>query len=302
MGKKFGRVSIDKAKFNFLPENLREITWTESDEFHLVYRECYKIVFNSDPDSLHKCPELGAHVRAEALKLGCALKLFILTVMWGHRQAKPGVRFYCSMLSGTAAAHRVQRYRAEVENSYSTFTEKTLDDYASEELVGKTYESQLLDAEVQFGNWVVGYKIRKGGPVELPFFEIMEMQLPDLWLAVEPSYSEILRTLRSTKSGTLAQRRQRLRVTKLIGELKRRSKEAISVFKARENIMPKAIRRVVENRGFLVSNFQINPNQVWTSAPLFWTRLGFAIQHYWCLEYLHGDRAQASKYLGQVNS
>src|ERR1700749_965401 len=99
------RLSIDKTIFNFLPKQLEEVRWTEDDEFKQTYEECYRIIFHDlhEPDSLFKRPGLREFVTAEAQKVKCPVKLFILTVMWGHREKNPS-RFYCSMLGGEEEA------------------------------------------------------------------------------------------------------------------------------------------------------------------------------------------------------
>lgn len=304
MGKRLNRVTVDSARFNLIPEALADVMWSEDDEFKQAYDECYRIIFHPseshqgfDPDSLHKCPDIRSHVESAAAKIGCPLRMFLLTTMWGHKVKNPGARFYCSMLAGEAACRRVKAYRAEVENLYGVFTEKTLDEYTDDATI-KTHARKLLDAEVTAGSWIVGYKIKKGGPPEVPFYDMHETQMPDLWLAVEPSYHKFLVEWRAAGSqGTPAQRKQRARVAKLTAELKRRSKQAIAVFKARESIMGEATKRVLEFRSFNTAQFRVQQSLVFTSTFLFWTRLGLAIQHYWCLEYLKGDKHKALRAL-----
>jgi hypothetical protein len=201
------------------------------------------------------------------------------------------------MLSGEAAGRRVRRYRTEVEEQYGVFNDKTLDTYATESVSGQTYESKLLQAEIQAGSWIVGYKVKKGGPPEEAFYAANEMVMSDLWLAIEPSYYSVLLAWNTDRKGTVEQNKQRMRVAKLIVQLRRRSKQAMAVFKAREFIMPKAIQKVLTDRGFTPDKFYLPQDKVWTSTFLFWARLGLAIQHYWCWEYLHGNRPLALKHL-----
>jgi hypothetical protein len=294
------RVFLDQAKFNLLPKELAEIKWTEDDEFRQIYDECYRVIFapRFEPDSLYKRHGLREHVVADAAKLRCPTRLFILTVMWGHREKNPTSRFYCTMLGGDAAARRVLAYRAEVEAQYGTFTEKTLTEYSGDSKDFQSYERILLDSETVAGNWIVGYKMRRSGPVEKEFYQSNEFSLPDLWLAIEPSYYKLLLEWNKTRVGTAEQNKKRARVAKLTIELRRQSKRAISIFKMREAIMPLAIKKVAADKGFNVRQFRVSNQLQYTDTFQFWTRFGLAIQHLWCWEYLKGNRQMALRNLG----
>jgi hypothetical protein len=294
------RVSIDQAKFNLLPKELAEIKWTEEDEFRQIYDECYRVIFapRFEPDSLYKRHGLREHVVTDAAKLRCPVRLFILTVMWGHREKNPTSRFYCTMLGGDAAARRVAAYRAEVEAQYGTFTEKTLTEYSGDSKDFQSYERILLDSEIVAGNWIVGYKMRWPGPAEIEFYKSNEFNMSDLWLAVEPSYYKLLLDWNKNRVGTAEQNKKRVRVAKLTVQLRKQSKHAISIFKMRETIMPLAIRKVAADKGFSVRQFRISNQLQYIDTFQFWTRLGLAIQHLWCWEYLRGNRQAALKHLG----
>jgi hypothetical protein len=304
MGKRFGRLPIDRASFHLIPERLADIELSPDEEFRQIYLECYNILFREKfkPDSVYKSPGLREHVIKEAAAINCPVKLFILTVMWGHKIANANRQFFCTMLSGSAAARRVQAYRAEVEGNFGAFNEKTLDEYAGEKVGNETYESVFLDAEVLAGNWISSYKTKRPGVAAGYFFEANEMSMPDLWLALEPTYHKWLLKWLELKDGTLMIRRKRIAVIKLASQLRRRNSTAIAAFKAREKVMPEAIRRVIHNKNFTVAHFQVDSNQIWKDTFTFWSRLGLALQHYWCHEFLRGNRNAAIKQLssGQV--
>lgn len=298
-GKRLGRVSIDQVKFDLVPKELANIEWTAEDEFNQIYAECYRVIFapNFDPDSLHKRHGLREKVTADAAEMRCPIRLYIMTVMWGHREKNPNARFYCSMLDGTAAPRRVTAYRAEVEAQYGTFTEKTLSEYSVGSAEFKSYERSLLDSEIVAGNWITGYKIRKPGPATKAFYESNEFSMSDVWLAVEPSYYKILIDWNKTRTGTPEQTKKRVRVAKLAIELRRQRKHALAIFKLREVIMLKAIGRVIQDKGFNIKQFRVHNELRYTDTFVFWTSLGLAMQHIWCLEYLKGNSQAALRHL-----
>jgi hypothetical protein len=294
-----GLVSVEKAKFNLMPEALSDISWTEADELNQIYRECHNIIFKQSPASKYfaDIEESKAFI-TKVKNEKCSLKSFILTVMWAHQLANPSKPFYKNMLLGDAAFRRVSRYRKEVENIYGTFTEATLSDFSTENMIESESAFQLVSGESLAGHWILGHKMRHSGSAVDPFFASCEFELPALWLALEPLYYPVLKT-RSNETPALS--KHRIQVTRLVVELKKDKKRAIALFKLKESLMPRVIQKVLGEIGFNSGHFKTSES--FDSTPVFWSRLALALQQYWCWQVISGNKA-AIKHLssGTLNS
>jgi len=212
--------------------------------------------------------------------------------MQAHHDAKPGAPFYSGMLMGDAAIRRVKQYREIITQQFGNFDEWSLNQFMTTE--SKDSESVLLSSEILVGNWIIGYKLKNGGPIFDRIFVDLEDRLHPLWLALEPTYYELVfEPWLKTRHGTEVQNKKRVLVSKILGELKSGSKRAIAAFKSRESIMSSALQTVLNQRGFDLDDFELE-NPVKEVLP-FWNRLGLAIQHLYCLKYYDGDTTALAK-------
>jgi hypothetical protein len=286
MGKRAGRVTLDKLKFNFLPEKLAQVSFDSSEEIRQAYAECYRIIFRQEfeLDNICSREDVIPVIISSCTKLSCPVKLFILTVMFGHREANPHARFWSSMLTGEAAQRRLLRYRQAVENQYGSFNTDSFDLYANDKLADELIEKQLKKSEVDAGIWIVGYKAKKAGDCTDNFYLANEIKLSEIWLATEPSYASYL-----IKPGTVEQNKKRIHVAKLVGNLKKNSKKAIVLFKAREKLMPTVVRDVLGYHNFSPTDFEILCKPC-TDAINLWAKVGLAIQQVNCWKALTGNK------------
>lgn len=291
MGQRLGKVRLADYHFNLLPDKLGEFKFTAADALNQAYLECYKQVFpEHKADNVLKHEDIVAIVTSACQQFRCSAKLFFTTVMYGHRLANPGARFYSSTLVGEAATRRFTRYRQAIVDQYGSFDEDTLGSYANDQELAETFERNLLHSEVLAGNWLVGYKIKSAGKAEELFYSMNELRLNEIWLAIEPSYAKlVLFPWLKDRQGTQSEQALRVKVSRLIGQLKSDRKRAISAFKTRERIMAKAVKEVLANNGFAPEDFEI-PGGLELSPITFWSRIGLAIQHLRCLEYYSGSR------------
>jgi hypothetical protein len=85
-------------------------------------------------------------------------------------------------------------------------------------------------------------------------------------------------------------RRHRYSVVQTIGFLKRHRNVAVAVFRARQQILPQAVAKVLDHFGYQSDDFEIEDKPITNPLEL-WVLLGRAIQHYNLLNYLHGERS-----------
>jgi hypothetical protein len=139
----------------------------------------------------------------------------------------------------------------------------------------------MLRSEIEAGRWIIEWKLEHGGMPYTPMFDALEETLDVNWLAIEPKFeprlhSYFLRLKATPSSHDLSE--------KLIA-LKRRRPEAFANFKAREAALPVAVTHVLNEFGFVPSDFQHEDVPV-TNALVFWHHLALAIQHFECLKWV----------------
>lgn len=292
-----GTIPLAEARFEFLPEGLAGVKWTAVDELQQTYRECFQIVFKKDPpDNIGRRPEVASQLLESCRRQNVTPRLAMLTSIYGYAMAHPNGKFFCTMLIGSAADNRLNRWRAAVEDQYGTFTGASFDRFAGDEVAAKSWKRVLIDAEELAGRWAVGYALRHGTNACAPFWQVNEFSQHELWCAIEPSYAPIVTASLGKKSNSPQLDSKRAATAATIGRLKKDSKRAVSLFKLREAIMPDVVKAVLQDHGRLVEDFRVKPQPV-TDVFKFWSQLGVAIQHVWCLEFLHGNKRLAQSKL-----
>lgn len=285
--------SMTAAEFELVPVKLSDgddVSDPELASIQGLYDRCWMMVFGEDerPDYLGKVAAAETRIKHNATESGCSLEMFVLSNMMAHKETAPERRFNSSMLIGKYSVKRADRFRGACHKLYGVFDAESMGDllgtYGSNEMV-----EIMLNSEIIAGSHVVGWRATRSGPPLKSLYEMHEIGLDPAWLAIEPSYYDlVLREHRERPSGTTEQRRHRYRVAKMIGELKRNKKKAVAAFRCRQDVMPKAVSRVLSVVGFSARSFEVEDRPV-TDAMEFWSKLGTAVQHYRCILAVNGD-------------
>lgn len=290
-------ISLAEAHFDLLPDGLAKVRWNQVDELQQIYRECFRIVFKKDPpDNIGRRPEVVSQLIESCSRSRVTPRLMILTSIYGYAQAHPNGKFFCTMLVGAAADNRLGRWRAAVEDQYGTFTGASLDRFIGEDVAAKSWKRILRDAEELAGRWAVGYALRSGALATQPFWQVNEFSQNELWCAIEPSYASILTENLGKKSNSAQLDSKRAAVAGVVGKLKKDTKRATALFKLREELLPDVVKTVLADHGRLVDEFRIKAQPI-RDIFKFWSQLGLAIQQFWCLELLRGNKRLAESKL-----
>lgn len=285
----------------YTPEALAEISLSAAEELRLLYEECYRLVFQEEfqPDYLLKHESAVPTIQQVCRETKCDPALLFLCSMHGHQAANPHTRFYSSMLLGQAAPNRLAKYRQAVQQEYGSFDVASLSLFAGRRYDQQLISRQLLLAEQQVGAWVVGYKLRKAGRPEAELYRQLELRLPEIWLATEPTYDvQVLRPWSTSRAASPATTKHRIRVGKAISWLKSHKPQSVATFQAREKATREAMPYVLSQYGLRPNDLAVTDEPVVSSIAL-WARIGLALQQLYCWQALRGDR-QAWRRLGSA--
>jgi len=300
---RLNRLPLSKAAFRILPKayELRfniESDDPETPELQRVYILCYTTIFGKQPKNY----SMGKHREAilkNIRKSDCSLRLFLLSNMIGHqrmeaeRVAKTPLyepkSFKVHVLADSSALERARMYAELCRKEFGTFTLSTLCVLNETNYEANDLELRVLNSEITVGRWLVGYKMVHGGPPYDLLYACEELNLDPYWLAIDDNYKKLVLDKKGIKISQEL-RRHRYSVIQSIGFLKNHRNVAIAVFRARQQIMPQAIVKVLESFGYQVDDFEIEDKAVTNPLEL-WVLLGRAIQHYNLLGYLQGDKS-----------
>jgi hypothetical protein len=179
-------------------------------------------------------------------------------------------------------------YAELCRKQFGTFTLSTLSVLSETNNDANDIEQRLLSSEVTAGRWLVGHKMIHGGPPYDLLYECEEMNLDPYWLAIDDSYKTLVLDKNPKSSQEL--RRHRYSVVQSIGYLKRHRNIAITVFRARQQMLPQAVARVLDHFGYQVDDFEVEDKPITNPLEL-WVLLGRAIQHFNLLNYLQGGKS-----------
>ena len=299
---RLNRIPLGKASFRVLPEAYEfrfniEAEDPETPELQRVYILCHTTVFGKEPSD-YNLSQHRAAILENIRKSGCSLRLFLLANMIGHQRmekemvAKTALHrikpFKIHQLAKPKALERASMYAELCRKEFGTFTLGTLCTLHETNYEANDIETRLLNSEITAGRWLVGHKIIHQGPPYDLFYESEEMNLDPYWLAIDDNYKVLVLDKKPRSSQEL--RRHRYSVAQTIGFLKRHKNVAMAVFRARQQIMPKAVAVVLDHFGYQTDDFEIEDKTITNPLEL-WVLLGRAIQHFNLLNYLHGEKS-----------
>jgi len=299
---RLNRIPLSKATFRILPEAYEmrfniDIDDPETPELQRVYLLCHTTVFGKEPTN-YNIGKYREDIITNVRKANCSLRLFLLSNMMGHLRMEAEMvaktplhrtrHFKVHMLADSKALERASMYSELCRKKFGTFTLSALSALHETNYEANDIEYKMLNSEVTAGRWLVGHKMVHEGPPYDLFYECEEMNLDPYWLAIEDTYKKLVLD-RDAKS-SLEIRRHRYSVVQSIGFLKRHKNVAITVFRARQQILPQAVARVLEHFGYKVDDFEIEDKAITNPLEL-WVTLGRAILHYNLLNYLHGEKS-----------
>lgn len=288
------RIPVDQARFHFVPQlmaekfKVDEVYRSDVDvaDIEKVYVFCHDWVFGSKPrnriGTAHRNVILFRVREAET-----SVKLFFLTNMYAWRQAKASA-FSPKLLTTEHAVKSVRSFAVACHQEFGAFDTTSLDMLFKNERGKAWIEERLLRSEVLVGGWIIRYKMFHTGQMVERLYQEKEEALDPHWLAIEGSYysNTLVYHMNSPRPDLPpTTSKHRWSVLHALGKLKTHPREALSIFTARERIMPKAVREVLNRLGFDTTDFLMEDVPV-TNALKFWGRLATAIQQYECLNFV----------------
>ena len=305
MGYRSTRVTLDKAKFQIIPERfmLSDDPIDDPDEVNLaeLYQTSYETVFGERTHrNVERYPGAKQKLIRAAREVKCSLRLFILTAMMNHQKCHPETEFYPNMLLGDAAIHIVDRWKQACSKRYGTFDCTAIDTLMDAKTAEKDLGKIMLQSEVEAGTYIAGYKKWKSGQPYEALYRVKERALHPYWLAIEPTYFDhVLKSHLQKPFGSKEENRFRHDVAQTVAHLKRHKAKAATLFQARQRILPEAVRSVVSHFGHNVKEFEVEPKP-FTNSLVFWSRFGLALQHLMCLKIVDGDDSELTRYGGTI--
>ena len=284
--------SLAQCRFRLMPELLDpgKAQDPERASLQALYARCYQTIFETQPrDRIDRRPESSAQVLDDACQeTGCSLRMFMLSAMLAHRETMPQLTFYANMLMGPAAKKRAMLYRGACAKLFGTFDLTALNNLTQRAPTAGV-DARLLNSEILAGEWIVGYKLRFSGSYGAPFYAARELSLDPYWLAIEPSYLNlVLVPTRDTRTDMPELDLHRFNVCQTIHALKRNKAQARDLFNRRAEAAPEALRRVLGHFGFKVDDFHTHSLEV-TDMLKCWGQLALAIKTALVARLVDGD-------------
>lgn len=294
MGHLANRIDVDKVRFKLMPVAIwpqgEAETVYDSDpslrDIEDVYILLHSIVFRCKPRGrVGRSRDLIAE---GARRAGVSIKLFMLANMCGWDHSHNGIPFFAKSMTGDFAVKQVKKFAEVCRERYGTFDVTSLDMLMGTDAAQKDLDSIMLNSEVIAGTWIVSYKIFYAGDMYRKLYDELELSLHPSWLAIEPTYKAyVLNRHIKEPFGTERVKAHRWNVMHTMREMKRDNRlcQSRMFFRKREQIMPQAVRKVLAMRNFRPDHFQMEDSVV-VNALKFWGRLGQAVQHYECLNFV----------------
>ena len=301
---------MSKLQFKLVPKAYQktfDVNLEDPELPHIqrTYVHAYDTVFAKSPkDDVRRFTQ---EIVSAAQQAECALRTFMLAVMLGHK--KEGERnlanadvnvmprpFTAKMLTGKKAVNRARNFAALCNKEFGTFSLSSMATLVDEDCASTQLEQVMLNSETVAGKFIVGYKLRHGGPPWAALYDAHELGLDPRWLAIEQTYmDEIYAAHLRNPRGTQRIRDHRFSVSQVMGRLKKHRDEAIVNFQARETIMPKAVEAVLAHFGHAPVDFEAAAQPITDPLEL-WVFIGRAMQHYQCLKYLSGQKSMLDRW------
>lgn len=308
MGRRGNRLTLDKATFNIVPPAFKGRADANDDDdpefvyMDRVYSLCYSSIFDKHVAVSLKKHRSAIAEKAKAAK--CSIRLYMLAAMMGHLRSQDEILGHTHggyaaemnpkhLLSSRAEEH-VRIYADICRKKFGAFTIAELDMLHSGNIVTDDIQTRMLHSEVIAGKFIVAAKAKGEAEIEQALYSRYEIALDPHWLAIEPSYAElILRPFLKKKFGNTADQHHRQATLKIVGFLKAHAAAAHAVHLARNFVMKPALSRVLDSHRRSLDDFEIEAVPV-TDAVAFWKDLGRALQHVFCLNLYDQARALGS--------
>lgn len=293
MGHRLGKIPLSRVKFSFVPSGLKHderfsdnnLADPDLDDIEALYQACHKVVYGRFSDNA--VGEWARPVTENIRTSGVSARMFMTTCMVAHLKTS-NANFNPVALTKKSSLSRVKVYEETCREQHACFDFESLQLVTKETMTEDSLEARMLRTETFVGDYVVSFKLTDRGSALPSLFEEREMALDVNWLATDENYyNQVLVPHLQTRSGTRMQVKFRYAVSKIRGELKRHSKRAVAVFKARESIMSQAIRNVLRKHNLEPDDIEYPDCEV-IDAAKFWNKIGLAVQHWECLKYLDG--------------
>lgn len=315
-GERRDRIPLQKVEFQLIPPSFGQLVPLpgEDPEFvHInsVYSLCYQTVFGKHVHANLK--REAPQIAAAAARQNCSIRLYMLASMLGFQQA--GIArakeeaaiekdvtavttqrpFTASMLLNKRAESSVSNFAHICRSRFGTFTLNAIDLLTERDQSNPGVEARMLQSEIIAAQHIVAIKSGEGGPAEPSLYAMHEFNLDEHWLAVEPSYAQLVLYPKKAPNPPFptsqALERKRFAVKQTIAFMKRNPTAGLAAHVARNNIMQAALLRVLTGLRLPADTLEVDPDPV-VDAFEFWKRLGWAVQHLHCLRIYYGKHIQ----------
>lgn len=299
MGSRADKVTLDRVKFDIVPEKFREdaLDMDDPELPHLqrLYTDCHLSVFHRN--ALDNISQFRSVVALNAQKARCSVRMFMLANMVAHKihnehvikntEKLRATPFRAKMLTGELSIKRAKTYQEMCHNQFGTFSLTSLavltDGDDKNDLA-----ATMLSSEITAARWFIRYKIFNSGAAEL-LYETEELQLAPEWLAIEESYVDfILKPFIERKiKGSAAVQRHRFNVFQVHTFYKRHMTNQRLAWLTRQQILPDAVKQILSIFRHQPEDF-LYPREPVTEPMKFWKSLALSIRQYHCWLYLQG--------------
>jgi len=309
MGSRADKVPLNRIKFDLTPKDspakfqnsLRHEAMSMDDPelpyLQRLYCDCFNSIFHKNPTD--NVTRFKAEIAANAQRAACSVRMFILANMVAHRVHAEGVitntekqrtaAFKAKLLTGELSVKRANTYQEMCNDQFGTFSLTSLavltdtDDKSD-------MEDTMLRSEVAAASWLVRYKIFNGGDGAAELYRHLETELAPEWLAIEPTYIDLILKpfVAHEIKDTQAVERHRFNVVQVHGHFKRHQSNQRLALLSRQRIMPEAVAQVVNRFRHRPDDF-LYPRETVNDTMAFWLMFALSVRHYHCWLYLNGE-------------
>lgn len=293
LGSRAGRVPLSRLQFDLCPEAIRPKRDSITVRLQAVYMDSYYRYYDRLPKSKISRDDASAIISL-AKTYGVSPANYIRYVSAIYSEAYVSLPLSIKKLTNATIASNLDPYREAVIGVYGIFNLEALEKMLFGSV--RSTSDMMFMSEVYAGAWIVGKKLRSGSDAVEELLLKHELRLNPAWLAIEESYLELIYRphIEAMNIATDIPRSilsHRKAVSVETANLKNRTggwSLARHRFLAREEIMPAAIKKVLRAFHMTPDDFEMLDEPV-TDTLLFWSRLGTALQHFYCLRYIEGD-------------
>lgn len=303
MGTRADKVTLDRVKFDIVPEKFRQEAFEMEDpelpHLQRLYCDCFLSVFHQNPtDNISQYRE---EVKLNAMKANCSVRMYILSNMVAQKVHEQTVinktekgrasKFRAKLLTGELGIKRAMTYQQMCNDRFGTFSLTSLAVLTDNE-DKDDIEAVMLNSEVRAAKWLVRYKIFNGGSTAAALYNSEELHLAPEWLAIEQTYIDTILKPYIAKEikGSETVQRHRFSVFQVHGHYKRHMGNQRLAWITRQRILPEAVAQVVNSFNHDLGDF-LYPRIPVTDPMQFWQSLALTIRHYHCWLYLNGDQS-----------